>query len=70
MAENQPSQPGQVTFNYTLDQMRALYFLAEKPPTMSDVEWAIIIDPGFRQYVAKQLGVEYVSHQDLANRAR
>jgi len=58
----------QITYQYTLEQARTLYALVEKPPTMSDHEWAIVSDEGFRQYIASNLGIAYVSRQELKNR--
>jgi hypothetical protein len=58
MAESE-QKPDQVTYNYTLEQVKMLYALQEKPAEMSDHEWAIVSDEGFRRYVASQIGVLY-----------
>jgi hypothetical protein len=71
MAEQQSQQqPGTVTFNYSLDKARVVYGLVEKPADMSDQEWAIVSDEGFRRYLATQLGIQYFSRQDMMNRGR
>ena len=71
MAEQQAQQQaGSVTFNYSLDRARVVYGLVEKPADMSDQEWAIVTDEGFRRYLASQLHIPYVSRQDMVNRGR
>ena len=50
--QSQQEQPGNVTFNYSLDKARVVYGLVEKPADMSDQEWAIVSDEGFRKYLA------------------
>jgi hypothetical protein len=67
MAEQQP-HTGSVTFNYTLDKARYVYSLLERPADMSDQEWAIVSDEGFRKYLATQLGILYVSREDMRKR--
>ncbi len=61
------NKPDQVTYNYTLERVKVLYSLVEKPADMSDHEWAIVSDEGFRQYVASQIGVMYVPRAQMRN---
>jgi hypothetical protein len=63
-------QPGTVNFNYSLERARVVYSLLEKPADMSDQEWAIVSDEGFRRYLATQLGFLYQSRAEMMNRAR
>jgi len=64
MAETE-KKANEVTYNYTLEQARALYALVEKPANMTDHEWAIVSDEGFRKYIASTLGIAYASRQEL-----
>jgi hypothetical protein len=71
MPEQQPNpQPGSVTFDYSVERAKVVYALIEKPADMSDQEWAIVSDEGFRKYLAGQLKLAYVSREDLKKRAR
>jgi hypothetical protein len=65
MAENPTDPSGNITYNYTIDQVRIRYLLMEKPPEMTDHEWSIISDEGFRKYMASQLGIVYMPRQDM-----
>jgi hypothetical protein len=62
-------QPGSVTFNYSLEQARYVYSLLEKPAHMSDQEWAIVSDEGFRKYMASQLKIPYMSREEMKGRS-
>jgi hypothetical protein len=62
-------QPGSVTFDYTIERAKVVYALLEKPAEMSDQEWAIVSDEGFRKYVAGQLKIPYVSREDMKKKA-
>ena len=66
MAE--PDQTPNVKYDYTMEQAKAVYALVEKPPTMSDHEWAIVSDEGFRKYLASQFGVPYETREQMKNR--
>jgi len=69
MAANPPNQnSGGVSFNYTIEQAKTVYYLVEKPAGMTEQEWAIVSDEGFRKYLATQLKIPYVSRQELKNR--
>ncbi|HYV39052.1 MAG TPA: hypothetical protein VE988_25425 [Gemmataceae bacterium] len=68
MAEANPT-PG-VKYDYTLEQAKVVYALVEKPADMSDHEWAIVSDEGFRKYLASQFGVKYESREEMRNRAK
>jgi hypothetical protein len=63
-------QPGTVNYNYTLERARVVYGLLDKPVDMSDQEWAIVSDEGFRRYLATQLGFLYQSREQMRNRGR
>jgi hypothetical protein len=65
---NQPAS-GSVSYNYSLDRARIVYLLLEKPADMTDHEWAIVSDEGFRRYLASQLGIKYMSRQELRNKS-
>jgi ParB-like nuclease domain len=54
----------------TLKQSQTGYTALEKPEAMSEEEWAIWTDAGFRKGVAYFMGVEYKSHRDMVADAK